>query len=118
MNNQLTTSEIKETLQNNFLEKMHLTSGIACMLNIPESLKNECSYIPELVTSTNKLIKHPDFLLAFFINQYDLEQALKSISAAVHTKTKIWIAYPKSKQLQTDLNRDILRNLWRLLRPK
>ena len=94
-----------------FLAKMHLTTGVACMLHVPEDLKEICDLLPETVTGSHKLIKHPDFLLAFFTTTKDANAGLQNISVAVHTKTKIWIAYPKAKQLQTDLNRDILREL-------
>lgn len=52
-----------------------------------------------------------DSILAFVKNKKELVQNLKIISAVGRQGRVVWIAYPKAKQLATDLNRDILHEL-------
>jgi hypothetical protein len=47
-------------------------------------------------------------LLVFVVNRASLEEQCRSIVDAVNESRLTWVAYPKSGQLGTDLNRDSL----------
>jgi hypothetical protein len=51
-----------------------------------------------------------DAVLVFISNKADLLARLTDLQAPAALGKLTWVAYPKSKQLGTDLNRDILRN--------
>ena len=50
-------------------------------------------------------------MIAFLIHSADLEDLAGPALAAAHADQLTWIAYPKSRQLGTDLNRDVLAAL-------
>jgi hypothetical protein len=48
-----------------------------------------------------------DFALIFAINQLQLNNILKEVFPALHSESKLWIAYPKTtSKIVSDLNRD------------
>jgi len=51
-----------------------------------------------------------DAVLLFVTREAEMVAAFATLRAASQNKLT-WIAYPKSKQLSTDLNRDIIRKL-------
>lgn len=52
-----------------------------------------------------------DAVIAFLVRSADLEEVAGPALAAAREDGLAWIAYPKSRQLGTDLNRDILAAL-------
>ncbi|HVZ11926.1 MAG TPA: hypothetical protein VG965_02760 [Patescibacteria group bacterium] len=50
-----------------------------------------------------------DFVLAFYENLENLEKEIKEVRSSLNDHAILWIAYPKAKQKDTNLNRDILR---------
>lgn len=50
-----------------------------------------------------------DAVIIFTTTQAQLQNRLVDLSAAATTGKLTWLAYPKAKQLGTDLNRDIIR---------
>jgi hypothetical protein len=52
-----------------------------------------------------------DAVLLFAANEAALRQKLSDIRVAAQDNKLVWVAYPKAKQLNTDLNRDSLRAL-------
>ncbi|HEX7963988.1 MAG TPA: hypothetical protein VF466_05380 [Candidatus Saccharimonadales bacterium] len=52
-----------------------------------------------------------DALLVFAAKEADLLGQLSTLQAAAKSGKLTWVAYPKAKQLQTDLNRDIIRDI-------
>ncbi len=52
-----------------------------------------------------------DAVLVFTANELQLRQHLAELQAAATAQKLTWIAYPKAKQLGTDLNRDVIRAL-------
>lgn len=51
-----------------------------------------------------------DAVLVFTANEAELRQNLAALKAAAADKLT-WLAYPKAKQLGTDINRDIVRDI-------
>jgi hypothetical protein len=52
-----------------------------------------------------------DAVLVFSIKEADLRRELSALSAAIKDGKLTWLAYPKAKQLDTDLNRNIIRSI-------
>jgi hypothetical protein len=52
-----------------------------------------------------------DVVVAFLVAAADLEGVAGPALAAARADRLAWIAYPKSRQLGTDLNRDVLTGL-------
>jgi hypothetical protein len=52
-----------------------------------------------------------DAVLLFACNKARLSRDLDDLKRAVDSNKLTWIAYPKGKQLNTDLNRDIVRSI-------
>jgi len=54
-----------------------------------------------------------DAILVFAKSRAELEQRIDVLREAAHRGALTWLAYPKARQLDTDLNRDIIRHLAR-----
>ena len=52
-----------------------------------------------------------DAVLAFAKNKAELTSRLDLLAAAVGRGAMAWVAYPKARQLGTDLNRDVIRDI-------
>ncbi len=51
--------------------------------------------------------KKVDFALVFAVNQNQLNNVLKEVFSALHSNSKLWVAYPKqTSKIVSDLNRD------------
>jgi hypothetical protein len=50
-------------------------------------------------------------ILVFAKNRAELEQRIDLLREGAQRGALTWLAYPKSRQLETDLNRDIIRDL-------
>ena len=86
------------------LEKMFLkTDYTFAVLHVPLDLHSE------LNPNNNFDLKSTyNFILTFYSKKEDLEKELSKLKENLETNGLLWIAYPKGKALQTDLNRDIL----------
>ncbi len=49
-------------------------------------------------------------VLLFVTNRAELDQHVHLLVGAAKRGAMVWLAYPKAKQLGTDLNRDIIHN--------
>lgn len=52
-----------------------------------------------------------DAVLVFAVNESELRQYLTTLKTAMAASKLTWVAYPKAKQLNTDINRDVVRNV-------
>jgi len=52
-----------------------------------------------------------DTVLIFVTNRAELEERIGVLLEAARRGAVAWVAYPKAKQLNTDLNRDIIHDL-------
>ncbi len=50
-----------------------------------------------------------DAVLIFVASEAQLRQSLGELKSAAGSNKHTWVAYPKAKQLNTDINRDIIR---------
>jgi len=88
------------------LEKMFFKPAYStAILHLPQDLQ-------EILDSNNNvdstLSGKYDFILAFYIKKRDLEKEVAELKESFNEKGLLWIAYPKNKLLEADLNRDIL----------
>lgn len=78
------------------------------VLHIPEELNSSLLVDNNI---TGKLNDSYDFILAFYTKKEELEKEVPKLKNSLTQNGLLWIAYPKGKLLQTDLNRDILHEL-------
>ena len=93
----------------NILEKLQLKEEKNLLIQgLPSSVEKQfakLSYNKNLtpLLKTRKI----DFALIFAINQLQLNNILKEVFSALHSESKLWIAYPKTtSKIVSDLNRD------------
>ena len=93
----------------NILEKLQLKEEKNLLIQgLPSSVEKQfakLSYNKNLtpLLKTRKI----DFALIFAINQLQLNNILKEVFPALHSESKLWIAYPKTtSKIVSDLNRD------------
>jgi hypothetical protein len=51
-----------------------------------------------------------DAVLVYVVSRSDLEERIGTLTAADYRGALAWLAYPKAKQLGTDLNRDLIHD--------
>jgi hypothetical protein len=90
-------------------EKMYLKPNYSCvLLHLPEELKVD---FERANTDFKDLKGVHEFILTFYTTKNDLQREIIKIKKTLQENGLLWIAYPKGKGLQTDLNRDILHEL-------
>ncbi|HZE87686.1 MAG TPA: hypothetical protein VE090_05810 [Methylomirabilota bacterium] len=91
------------------LEKMFYKSDYSlAIVHSPQDLQSELN----TETQADDALKGTyHFILAFYTKKGELEKEVKRLKEALRDNGLLWIAYPKGKALQTDLNRDILHKL-------
>jgi hypothetical protein len=88
------------------LEKMFLKPEyIVAMLHLPERLETELA--PGQGAHTSLIDKY-NFVLGFYSQEIELEKEIVELKKSLLPNGLLWIAYPKNKALETDLNRDKL----------
>jgi len=91
------------------LEKMFLKSEYAAaVLNLPKELDTEFYSERKIYTI---LEGKYNFILAFYSKKQELQKDALKLKKALLPNALLWVAYPKNKALETDLNRDILHEL-------
>jgi hypothetical protein len=68
----------------------------------------------DLGITTQATARGADALLVFVVTRTELERHRPVIAASALEDHLTWVAYPKSGQLGTDLNRDSLKDLLRV----
>ena len=87
------------------LEKMFLKPEYSvAILHAPEELKLDL----KIDNTDKKLQTTYNFILAFYLKKESFEKDGEYLENALRQNGLLWIAYPKAKALQSDLNRDIL----------
>lgn len=96
------------TMAKTLLEKMFYKPEYSlAILHMP----NELQIAFETDTHVDTVVKSSyDFIMSFYEKKTSLEKEIKEIKAALVENGLLWVAYPKGKALQTDLNRDILHH--------
>jgi len=92
-----------------FLERLQLDSDKTMLIQgIPSSIEKQFAKL-SFSKNVTPLLKRKkiDFALLFAINNNQLCGILKDVFPALHTDSKLWIAFPKSSsKIVSDLNRD------------
>ncbi len=81
----------------------------AVFLNAPEEYGEVLRQIPAGVEVSKTLDGQFDFIQYFVTRKVQLDADIGRIKSAMKPATLLWITYPKSKALGTDLSRDMLR---------
>jgi len=90
-------------------EKMFLKSGYTvALLNLPKELESEL-YATQKADTT--LTGQYNFILGFYSKEQELKKEATKLKDSLLPNGLLWIAYPKNKAMETDLNRDILHTL-------
>jgi hypothetical protein len=63
------------------------------------------------IKAERSAISEADAILIFVTHKADISVAFSQLQTAAKHDKLAWLAYPKAKQLSTDLNRDIIREL-------
>ena len=97
-------------------KKMRLKPGYKILfLNTPADLVWLLEQLPPKVQVFKSLETIEDqkinFIALFSIKKVILEQEIIKLKNSITQDTVVWVCYPKAKALETDLNRDILRDL-------
>jgi len=93
----------------NILEKLQLKEEKNLLIQgLPSSVEKQFAKLAYNKNLTPLLkTRKIDFALIFAINQLQLNNILKEVFSALHTESKLWIAYPKTtSKIVSDLNRD------------
>jgi hypothetical protein len=86
------------------LDKMFLKPDYSvAILNLPKELEAEIS-----TKAAKTLAGHYNFILAFYTEKQKLNEEVTNLRDSLLPNGLLWLAYPKNKALETDLNRDIL----------
>jgi len=92
-----------------FFEKLQLKDEKNLLIQgLPSSIEKQFVklFYSKNVTPLLKT-KKVDFALVFVVSQNQLCNLLKEVLPALHTESKLWVAYPKSSsKIASDLNRD------------
>lgn len=85
--------------------KLQVKPGMkVCLLDAPSALELE---LPEGTTTTTKAAA-ADAVVLFVTTRAELESRGRPVVEAARDDRLAWVAYPKARQLGTDLNRDLL----------
>ena len=100
---------------NSLFEKLDLREEKNLLIQgLPSSIEKQFAKLSYAKNVTPLLrVRKIDFALVFAVNHNQLINILKEVFPALHTKSKLWIAYPKiTSKIASDLNRD---SSWQLL---
>jgi hypothetical protein len=90
-------------------EKLHLQDEKNLLIQgLPSSIEKQFVKLSYAKNVTPLLkTKKIDFALVFAVNQNQLNNVLKEVLPALHSQSKLWVAYPKqTSKIVSDLNRD------------
>lgn len=96
-------------------EKLDLKDEKTLLIQgVPSSIEKQFAKLSYAKNVTPLLkSKKVEFALLFVINKNQLNNVLKEVFPALHSKSKLWVAYPKqTSKIVSDLNRDCS---WQLL---
>ena len=94
---------------NSFFEKLQLKDEKNLLIQgLPSSIEKQFAKLSYAKNVTPLLRSRKiDFALVFAVNHHQLCNILDEIFPALHSESKLWIAYPKTtSKIASDLNRD------------
>src|SRR5262249_17198470 len=80
-----------------------------CVLDAPSSYQSVLKSAPKDLTISTALRGRFDAVHLFATHLKDVLARAAKLKTAVKEGGMVWISYPKGKTLETDLNRDVLR---------
>jgi hypothetical protein len=93
------------------LKKLRYAAGMrVAVLGAPSGFEAELSEAKE-IDRARALEKGLDLVQTFVTRRTHLERELLKLKKSLKPGGILWICYPKAKGLETDLNRDIIREL-------
>ena len=98
----------------NLFEKLQLKDEKNLLIQgLPSSIEKQFAKLSYSKSVTPLLkTKKIDFALVFAVNQNQLCTIVKEVFGALHSNSKLWIAFPKStSKITSDLNRDCSWNV-------
>ncbi len=95
--------------QPSIVEKLHLNEERNLLIQgLPSSIEKQFAKL-SFAKNVTPLLKSRkiDWALVFAVNENQLNNILKDVLPALHSESKLWIAYPKvTSKISSDLNRD------------
>ena len=92
------------------LKKLRFKAGMRVYVSgAPGGYEAELAQLPPEVERAPRLSGKFDLVQAFFTKQAQLERDVPKLARALKPGGIVWLAYPKARALETDLNRDIIR---------
>lgn len=92
-------------------KKLQIKRGMRiCLIDAPPEYQSIVKDFPKDVEVATALEGQFDLVHAFVTKLDDTLARAGKLKAAVKEGGIIWISYPKGKEIETDLNRDILRS--------
>src|SRR3954452_22610448 len=96
-------------LSNSLFEKLDLCEDKNLLIQgLPSSIEKQFAKLSYAKNVTPLLRSRKiDFALVFAVNNHQLCNILREVFPALHSESKLWIAYPKTtSKIASDLNRD------------
>jgi hypothetical protein len=97
--------------ENPLFKKLRILPGQKILvLHAPAGYLDSLGELPEATRADTELKGTYDLVQAFFTRSSELETRVEGIKSALEGSSILWVCYPKgSAKMDTDLNRDILR---------
>lgn len=83
----------------------------AVVVNCPKEIISEFQSVNKSEKSLSAVY---NFILTFYSQRQELEKDVANLKNSLLPNGLLWIAYPKNKALETDLNRDILHEVMKV----
>ncbi len=99
--------------ENPLFKKLRILPNLSVLiLHAPDTYLSSLGDFPPGTKVDTEISGQYDLLHAFFTQRTALQDEIESLKAAINRGGILWISYPKQSAKQdTDLNRDILRQL-------
>jgi hypothetical protein len=90
--------------------KLRFKSGLRVYVTgAPADFEAALAELPDDITRAPRLSGRIDLLLAFLTRESQLKRDVPKLRKALAPGGLLWLAYPKARHLDTDLNRDLVR---------
>lgn len=95
----------KTLMQKMFHKPEHKT----IILRAPKELKAHLGHFDSSIKGKY------DFAMSFYLKMAEVEKEVPKLKKAMQENGLLWMAYPKAKKLDSDINRDVL---WKAMKPQ
>jgi len=92
------------------LKKLRFKAGMRVYVaGAPDGYETELAKLPPEVERAARPTGKFDLVQAFFTHSAQLERDVPKLARTLKPGGILWLSYPKARALETDLNRDIIR---------